>query len=213
MLNFYALNLSLCTWLLVLYEQPYFEVQLLCLAPPPSWLQELQHQPVTCELGLPRHWSYRHGRWRRTDGCQDIMLSLTTINYYLLFIGFHWYFGDHYCYHDCYYFYLFLIPFLFSSTVFHSLFPIFFYFIIFSDCHCQHQHSHHLHSQILFRWFSVWTRHGLTIICDSWSVHATQLQHTKASTTSSGSSVVEADAGRCIPRQETQGLGHQEMVI
>ena len=64
-----------------------FEVPLLCLAPHPSWLQELQHQPVTCELGLPRHWSYRHGRWRRIDGCQDIMLSLTTINYYLLFIG------------------------------------------------------------------------------------------------------------------------------
>ena len=64
-----------------------FEVQLLCLAPPPSWLQELQDQPATCELGLPRHWSYRHGRWRRIDGCQDIMLSCTTINYYLLFIG------------------------------------------------------------------------------------------------------------------------------
>ena len=64
-----------------------FEVQLLCLAPHPSWLQELQHQPVTCELGLPRQWSYRHGRWRRIDGCQDIMLSLTTIKYYLLFIG------------------------------------------------------------------------------------------------------------------------------
>ena len=137
-----------------------FEVQLLCLAPPPSWLQELQHQPVTCELGLPRHWSYRHGRWRRIDGCQDIMLSYTTINYYLIIIFIHWYFGDYYCYHDCYYFYLFLIPFLFSPTVFHSLFPIFFYFIIFSDCHCQHQHSHHLHSQILFRWFSVLTKHG-----------------------------------------------------
>ena len=84
---FYVLNLSQWTWLLVLYEQPYFEVQLLCLAPPPSWLQELQHQTGHCELGLPRHWSYRHGRWRRIDGCQDIMLSLTTINYYLLFIG------------------------------------------------------------------------------------------------------------------------------
>ena len=85
MLNFCGLNLSLWTWLLVLYEQPYFEVQLLCLAPHPSWLQELQDQPVTCELGLPRHWSYRHGRWRRIDGCQDIMLSYTTINYYFLF--------------------------------------------------------------------------------------------------------------------------------
>ena len=62
-----------------------FEVQLLCLAPPPSWLQELQHQPVTCELGLPRHWSYRHGRWRRIDGCQDIMLSLTTITVSIIF--------------------------------------------------------------------------------------------------------------------------------
>ena len=42
---------------------------------------------VTCELGLPRHWSYRHGRWRRIDGCQDIMLSWDYhVNYYR-FIG------------------------------------------------------------------------------------------------------------------------------
>ena len=185
-----------------------FEVQLLCLAPPPSWLQELQHQPVTCELGLPRHWSYRHGRWRRIDGCQDIMLSYTTINYYLLFIGI---FSATTTATMIVIISIYFL-FLFSFLLFLSLFP-FFLFHHFSDCHCQHQHSHHLHSQILFRWFSVWTKHGLTIICDSWSVHATQLQHTKASTTSSGSSMVEADAGRCIPRQETQGLGHQEMVI
>jgi len=112
-----------------------FEVQLLCLAPPPSWLQELQHQPVTCELGLPRHWSYRHGRWRRIDGCQDIMLSLTTINYYLLFIGI--------------FLRLLLLPWLLSFLSISYSFSLFFYSISFSvsqyfsissfpKCHSQH---------------------------------------------------------------------------
>ena len=122
------------------------------------------------------------------------------------------FFCDYYCYHDCYYFYLFLIPFLFSSisiSVSHffsisSFFPIVIVNIsILIISILRFSLGDFLYEQ----------KHGLTIICDSWSVHATQLQHTKASTTSSGSSVVEADAGRCIPRQETQGLGHQEMVI
>ena len=127
-----------------------FEVQLLCLAPPPSWLQELQDQPVTCELGLPRHWSYRHGRWRRIDGCQDIMLSYTTIIidllgilrlllilWLLLFLSIYFFF-------------------LFSFILFLSLFP-FFYFIIFQIAI--------LNISILisiltfFVWFSVWTNH------------------------------------------------------